>query len=134
MKRPFVLFVICMAALSRSSFVKTDDRHQDGYFVDFNAIHIMDGRYLVQRIDGLSTQLLDISLRRPRDGRFVLHFDDLNFDGYMDMALTNFAPNGMWSYGNHYYWLWDPSLSTFGQFVKNETLTDFWGFDAYEDD
>jgi len=62
-------------------------------------------------------------MRRP-DGRFVLHFDDFNFDGYMDMALTNLAPNGIWNFGAHYYWLWNLEI---GQFVKNETLSSFWG-------
>ena len=75
---------------------------------------------LIQIIDGIA-QGGHSDWMTPDHELFQLRFDDLNFDGYLDIRLiTAINPGtarGEWAY----HWLWKPEL---GKFVSNEQLND----------
>ena len=50
-------------------------------------------------------------------------FDDLNFDGYLDMRLMRWQDSAWGLLANEYFWLWDSSSA---QFVLNEQLMDIY--------
>jgi len=52
---------------------------------------------------------------------FSIRFNDLNFDGYMDMWLISHAGSGSLIDIAAYFWLWDPQS---GQFVLNNQLSE----------
>jgi len=66
---------------------------------------------IIQHISGLSQS----------DSHILsgIEFDDLNFDGYLDMRLMRWQDGAGGLLANEYFWLWDNSIS---QFVLNEQL------------
>ena len=74
--------------------------------------------------DGNLIQIIDGILQGGQGGwvtgsLFEVRFDDLNFDGYMDMWLIEEVNRGTIGGYWGYYWLW---CSQVGQFIKNEHL------------
>ena len=91
-----------------------------GFYTDINSITITnaDGE-LIQQIDGLNTEFNRRFLERTPDGTdFALYFEDLNFDGYLDMILQRCDLESL-SERPSYIWLWDAEV---GKFVKNQQL------------
>jgi len=52
---------------------------------------------------------------------FQLIFEDLNFDGYLDMHLVAYPDPGTGMFTDRYFWLWDAEQ---GQFVQNRQLSE----------
>ena len=64
---------------------------------------------------------------------YEVRFEDLNFNGYMDMWLFEEINRGTAAGAWHFFWLWNPEK---GQFVRNEQLreiTEMGGFFANQD-
>lgn len=93
------------------------------FFPEFDvSISIYDENgALIQEIPGLLQSTSPYN--SIHDDFMQIAFDDLNFDGYLDMRLFSYLHSErhpMW--GRHYHWLWDEES---GQYIFNEQLTEF---------
>jgi hypothetical protein len=69
-------------------------------------------------LDGKRLQVLDIRTQQSIDFANSFHAEDVNFDGYLDFAVTaEFA--GSW--GSDWWWIYDADT---GRFVQNELTRD----------
>ena len=87
-------------------------------FMIYSSIHTIS----IKNPDGTMLQVIDnletMNEHGREDNKFVLTFEDWNFDGYLDMSLMKYVGG---TSGNRpaYYWLWEPGIE---QFVQNDDL------------
>jgi hypothetical protein len=89
------------------------ERHWEFTIFSKHVTIVIEDEYgnIIQNISGLT-----------QDDKFIcneIHFEDFNFDGYLDMRLLRWHETAVNLSAYEYFWLWDTEKT---QFVLNEQL------------
>ena len=110
---PEFTFIRTLGAFVEVEIMTPEERH-----VTITILNENGG--LIQKIDGIIQGGHGMWSVAERD-MFELHFDDFNFDGYLDIWLYSAINPGTASGAWAHFWLWSPEI---GQFVLNEQLAE----------